>query len=381
MSRVSVLRCDNYNTERIEEILNKSFENIGGLDNFIKPGDKVLLKANLLMKKRPQDAVTTHPAIVEALIKIIHKKGGIVTIADSPGGPYNIGALKGVYKACGMEEVALKTGARLNYNTEFETVTFNEGKTAKKFNIIKPVLESDVIINLPKLKTHMMTFYSGAVKNLFGTVAGLYKAEFHALYPKREDFCSMLVDLCCLVKPSISVMDAVWGMEGQGPSSGIPKKIGAVIVSDNPFALDGVACYIAGITDKEAQTVKESKERGLWTGIGKTQIVGDSIDKLKISDLIKPPIGDMSFANAKWYIKPFYSQFCRLIVARPSFNKEKCIGCGDCVRCCPVGALKLNKTPKLDKSKCISCFCCQELCPKKAVVAKRNIIIEKLIKI
>ena len=263
MDTVSILKCDTYEYQLVKQAIEQSFDNLGGIEQFIRPSDKVLLKLNLLMRKHPDDAVTTHSVFAKALAETIMEAGGIVTIADSPGGLYNETVLRSVYRGCKIEEIANELGVRLNYDTGFETVSFPEGKTVKSFPIIRPILDADVVITVPKLKTHMMTFYSGAVKNMFGAVPGVYKAEYHFSLPNKEDFCSMLVDLCQLTRPSLAVMDAVWGMEGEGPSGGIKKKIGAVLASASPYALDLAATALVGITPEEAPTIAEALARGL----------------------------------------------------------------------------------------------------------------------
>jgi len=215
---ISLLRCEDYEYDKVKEAIDRTFDNLGGISKYIKPGMKVLLKINLLMKKKPQEATTTHPVFVEALTRAVQEAGGIVTIADSPGGLYTEKALKGVYSICGIEETAKRTGAILNYDTGFEEVSFPDGKITKSFMVIKPVIDADLIITVPKLKTHGMTLFTGAVKNLFGVIPGTYKAEYHFRMPDKKDFCSMLVDLCQCVKPSLAIMDAIVGMEGNGPS-------------------------------------------------------------------------------------------------------------------------------------------------------------------
>lgn len=371
---VSVLKCDKYDYELLVSTIEKSFENIGGIEKYIKPGDKVLLKINLLMKKHPDEAVTTHNVFVKALASVVMQAGGIVTIADSPGGLYNETILRSVYKGCEIDTVAKQLGAKLNYDTSFETVSYPEGKTVKSFPIIKPILDADVVITVPKLKTHMMTFYSGAVKNMFGAVPGVYKAEYHFSLPERDDFCSMLVDLCSLTKPSLAIMDAIDIMEGEGPSSGIKRHFGAVLASDNPYALDLAACALVGIEPSESPTVKESIKRELCPkDANELSLVGDDFESMKIDDLIKPHIGTTDFLDRKFIPKRISAALNRALSPIPNFKKDVCIGCGECMRRCPAKAIEIkNGFPVLTQKKCIHCFCCQELCPKKAIVSKRH---------
>lgn len=238
---VSILKCPDHDLKQVTDVIRRSFDNLGGTQKFIKPGDKVLLKLNLLMKKDPECAVTTHPVFAEALARTVMDAGGIVTIADSPGGIYSEKILRSIYKGCGICDMAERLGITLNYDTFYREVTYPQGHRERLFKIIKPVLDADVIITVPQLKTHMMTFYSGAVKNLFGCIPGLYKAEYHFAIPERDEFCAMLVDLCECVAPTLAFMDAIVGMEGQGPSGGIPRRFGAVLASQNPYALAGQA--------------------------------------------------------------------------------------------------------------------------------------------
>lgn len=379
MSIVSIVKCAEYDPTQVEEVLAASFEHIGGLNQYVKPGSKVLLKLNLLMRKNPADAVTTHPVFVAALAKLIQQAGGIITIADSPGGPYNEPLLKSVYKGCGILEVADRLGLTLNFDTSYSEVSFPSGKQVKSFSLIKPVLDADVIITVPKLKTHMMTFYSGAVKNLFGCIPGLYKAEYHFSMPQQSDFCNMLLDLCECVKPTLAVMDAIWGMEGQGPSGGIPRKFGAVLVSANPYALDVVATKMVGITPEEAPTVGLSLERGLCES--EPQTIGTPLSELQINDLLKPPLGTPDFLKRRWLPAPVSKALNSWLSPKPEFDYQTCVGCGECVRCCPAKALHLEQQrPVLELDKCIRCFCCQELCPKRAIQAKRNAFMKRVLR-
>ncbi len=376
MDTVSVLRCEDYNLPDVLRIVRQSFDNIGGVGKFIKPGDKVLLKLNLIMKKNPANAATTHPVFAEALSLAVMEAGAAVIIADSPGGPYNEAMLRSVYTGCGIADVAQRLGIALNYDTAYSRVDFPDGRQVKSFPIINPVLNADVVISVPKLKTHMMTFYSGAVKNMFGCIPGLYKAEYHFSMPERERFCAMLVDLCQCVRPTLSFMDAIVGMEGQGPTGGTPRKFGAVLASASPYALDLVAARMVGITPQEAPTIAESQMRSLCTELS---LAGDPLDGLLVSDLIKPPIGTPDFFDRRFIPKPVSAWLRRSLAPKPDFNYGICVGCGDCVRSCPTNALHLKyKRPVLASEKCISCFCCQELCPAKAIQARRNRLIGRM---
>lgn len=241
----------------VEESIHQSFVNMGGIDKFIDKEDKVLLKLNLLMKKKPEDATTTHPMFAKALAKILIDYGAEVIIADSPGGPFNINALKGVYKACGIEKIADEMGAKLNYNTNSMEIKNEKGLILKKITAIEVLREVDKVISVSKLKTHGMMMFTGAVKNMFGIVAGLEKAEYHVRMPENRDFSNALLDICLAAEPVLSFMDGIIGMEGDGPSAGIPKDVGVVIASTSPYHLDVVATTVIGLTPSKVPTIQK----------------------------------------------------------------------------------------------------------------------------
>lgn len=379
-NRVSVVKCDGYS--QAEEAVNKALELLGGIEKFIKKGDKVVIKPNLVSRKKPDEAVTTHPALLRAVIKAAESAGGIVTVAESPGGPYNAAALKAVYGGCGMNDAVDGTNAKLNFDTGFTEVDYPDGKTVKKIPVINPILEADVIISVPKLKTHAMTSYTGAVKNLFGVIPGTYKAEMHFRLNERKAFCSMLVDLCGCVKPSLSIMDGVWGMEGDGPTAGINRHVGLVMASANAHALDLAACRLIDYSPCEVDTVSEAIERGLTVkSAQELDIIGEDLDKLIIKDFIKPE----SHFNLLRVIRlpaALNGFVTNALASKPKIKYDECVGCGKCGECCPLKAIDMKTgKPKIDKTKCIKCFCCQELCPKGAVKIYRPLLNKFMVKI
>lgn len=377
--RVSVVRCSGYDRCR-EGILN-SLDLIGGIERFVHKGDRVLIKPNLVSKKRPDDPVTTNPDFLHAVIEIVEEAGGKVIIAESPGGPYNQGILKSIYNTCGVVKAAEGTGAVLNYDTSFTEKDYHKGHTIKRFPIINPILEADVIISLPKLKTHAMTSYTGAVKNLFGAIPGTHKAELHFRLDDRAAFCSMLVDLCELVKPTLSIMDAISGMEGDGPTSGTERFIGLVLASANPFALDMAACDIIDYKPEEVDTVRIAAERGHTPpSPDMLNICGVALDDVRIYDYVKP---ESHFNLLRLINLPsaLNSRVVSALSSRPGIDYKKCVSCGECARCCPPHAISMDTgLPVIDKQKCIKCFCCQELCPKSAVYIKRPALNRFMIK-
>lgn len=371
MKNVSLVKCDNYDENTVYEAVKKSIDLIGGIKKYVKEGDRVFLKVNLLGRYKISSAVTTNPSVVKAVVTLVNDAGGTAIIGDSPGGPFNERMLKSIYNVTGMSKAAEDTGAGLNYNTEEITVKIPDGKMIKSATFVKAVIDADVIIDMPKLKTHGLTTYTGAVKNLFGTIPGLVKAGYHLSMPNVYDFSDMLIDLNEYLKPSLTVMDAVVGMEGSGPSAGVPRKIGAVLASDDTYSLDSIAVKIIGLDVKDAPTIKAALQRGLGD-INDVDLKGDSLDEIQLKYNI-PIIKSINLNDrVPRFIRKYIDKFVK---PRPSFDGNICKACGICVSNCPPKALVLKAdVPHVDLDKCIRCFCCQELCPQKAVKIKKSLI-------
>jgi len=384
MSEISIVRCDDYNILQVKNSVKKAIDFQGGISNFVSPGERVLLKVNLLMKRKPERVTTTHPSIVQALAELVIEAGGIPIIGDSPGGHhyFNKTTLEAVYETCGMKEVAEKTGAELNYNTEIVDVVYEEGMVIKKVKTIAAIFQVDKIINIPKIKTHMMTVYSGAVKNLFGIIPGRYKAEYHLRFEDTEDFSNLLIDLCLFSKPVLTVMDAVIGMEGYGPTNGNPKKVGLIICGTNPFELDVVASNIIGLKPEQVPTIRMSTKRKLCSNdINNINIVGEKLEDVLVDDFKKPTV-QFSFNLYNIFMPKFISKRLNKFI-KPSlkFDYNICKKCGVCEKSCPAKAIKIEAgKPQVDYNKCIRCFCCHELCNYGAISIRRPLFLKLLLK-
>lgn len=379
MEIVSLARCKDYNYELVKKAVEKSFDNLGGVDRYILPGEKVLLKVNLLMKKSPEEATTTHPAFVKALAEVLIQYGAEVMIGDSPGGPFNTSVLRGVYKACGMEEIANQVGATLNYNTNSVEIKNEEGLILKRINAIEIMTKVDKVISVSKLKTHGMMMFTGAVKNMFGVVAGLEKAEYHVRMPNNIDFSNALVDICVASKPVLSFMDGIVGMEGEGPSAGEPREVGVVIASSSPYHLDVAATNIIGLEPTKVPTVQRCVERGICNGnFTDIELVGDDIQDFILSDYAVPDIRSIDLLEGK--LPKFMRDILNgLLQPKPVFIHNICVGCSDCAENCPPRVIEMiNNKPIVNLDECIRCFCCQELCPVKAVVIHRPLLMKLL---
>ena len=370
METVSIERCDSYNEEEVYNAVERLVDHLGGWKAFIKPGKKVAVKPNLLMVKKPEDAATTHPSVVKAVVSQIQKAGGIVTIAESPGGPYNLTMLKYVYKITGIEKVADETGAILNFDLRVESRERNDNKYIRQLEVIKPLADADIIINLPKLKTHTMMVYTGAVKNMFGSIAGTAKTDYHLRMPDYNKFADSIIDIYLSSKPTLNLMDGIIGMEGYGPSSGNPRHIGILLASADGFALDAIAVKAIQLPCNKVPILCKAKERGLL--VEDIRITGETIENVLVSDFNVPALNQTEQFNER----KLFSQAKRFLRPRPIIQRNLCVQCGNCARNCPpkVISIEKGKVPLIDYNNCIRCFCCHELCGYKAIIIHRSML-------
>lgn len=372
MTKISITTVPTYQQQLVNEAVKTHFERFH-IDRQITPDTKVLLKPNLLMKRSPEEFTTTHPSIIEAVIIWLEGIGvRHITIADSPGGPYTAGALRGIYQVCGLSEVCSRHHVILNLDTSSRQTPSKNGRIVSSFPLIGPICDADFIIDLCKLKTHAMTGLSGAVKNLFGAVPGLSKPNYHAQFPKITNFSSMLVDLCETVSPHFIIVDAIHSMEGNGPSGGTKRESGLIVASDNPYELDYFLCHLIGADPLKVLTVKESISRGLCRGnLDELNVIGE-YTKLKPFLLPKQAAADFSASLPKILRRPMKAFINSFVAAKPKILFEKCIGCGKCAESCPVKTIHIkDKKAVIKYHDCIRCFCCHEMCPVRAIEIRR----------
>lgn len=374
---VAVVRCKTYNVETVKPALEEAVNAVNGLD-FVKSGMKIIIKPNLVSFKKPDAAATTHPALLEALVEMLLARGADVTIGDSPGGPHSLLLLNRVYTATGMDRLE-KLGAKLNRNMNEKTVDFPEGKVLKNFTYTEYLDEADAIIDFCKLKSHGMLGMSAAVKNLFGTIPGLKKPEVHYKFQNDAEFADMLVDLNEYFKPRLAICDAVVGMEGNGPTAGTPRQIGAIIASKSTYYADVVGAELIGMNIDGLPTLQAAYERGFAPASSKNLRVYGDIRALTVDDFKAPPVRGLSFMR-KGNVLHFISKAA--LEHKPTLKKRLCAGCGECARMCPAKAIEMkNKKPHINREKCIRCFCCQEFCPRAAMVAHRPLAAKVLNKL
>ena len=374
---VAVVCCKTYDVEAVKPALEEAVNAVNGLD-FVMPGMKIIIKPNLVSFKKPDAAATTHPALLEALVEMLLARGADVTIGDSPGGPHSLPLLNRVYAATGMNRLE-KLGAKLNRNMNEKTVDFPEGKVLKNFTYTEYLDEADAIIDFCKLKSHGMLGMSAAVKNLFGTIPGLKKPEVHYKFQNDAEFAEMLVDLNEYFKPRLAICDAVVGMEGNGPTAGTPRQIGAIIASKSTYYADVVGAELIGMNIDGLPTLQAAYERGFAPASSKNLRVYGDIRALTVDDFKAPPVRGLSFMR-KGNVLHFISKAA--LEHKPTLKKHLCIGCGECARMCPAKAIEMkNKKPHINREKCIRCFCCQEFCPRAAMVAHRPLAAKVLNKL
>lgn len=340
------------------------------ISHLMMAGKTAVLKVNLLMKAAPERAITTHPVVVEAVANHLIDRGMNVIIADSPGGPFIAPVLDSIYRASGLAGVAERTGALLNHDLSSSETLLDGAEKLHRFEILNVVKQADLVINLPKCKTHGMMTYTGAVKNLFGVIPGLTKANHHFRLPSRLDFGDHLVDIAEFVQADFHLMDGIVGMEGDGPSGGQLIQSGFLAASLSAHHLDRAICQLIGIEEKLVPTLLAAIRRGLLNE--QTQVIGDT---LRVKPFVLPKSAPVTFLPS-WVPEGLHHRLAKAIRSKPDFLHKKCIGCAKCAEICPAQVITMNqdRRPECDYDNCISCFCCHEICPVKAIEIKQSFL-------
>ena len=363
MIPVSLVRCESYEPEVVYAAAEQAVGLAGGFD---PRGKTVLLKPNLLNASDPDRAVTTHPEVLRAAVRLCRERGAArILVGESPGWQ-------------GIEEVARKTGVRAVVEEEgaewadfSETVEVRvpEGRVVRRFGLARAAVEADLLVSLPKLKTHKLLFFTGAAKNLFGIVPGLGKSGYHLRFPERRDFGAMITDLVLAAKPAFALMDAVVGMEGPGPGNGTPRRLGLLLASRDCLALDWVASELIGYQPENIPYLADARDRGLLDP-DEVRVEGLDPARERVPDYKRIHVPhDNDFFRA--HLPAFAHRIARnLAVERPAFSDLKCVRCAGCVKICPAKALSFREgrqAPVIDYAACIRCYCCHEICPADAI--------------
>ncbi len=363
-STVSIQTCKDYQLDNIRAALAACLAPLGGMQAFVKPGMKVLLKPNLLTAAEPGKAVTTHPVVIRAVAEAVRAEGGIVWVGDSPAAEINEG--KSVWETEGLGESLSASGAKL---IKFKGAYLRQ-IGGYDYYISRPVLDADLVINLPKMKTHTLTRYTGAVKNLLGVLPGGRKREIHVRAPGVTEFSRALVDILALVKPQLNIMDGILGMEGNGPgTSGTPHAYNLLAASADAVALDSVMAHAMGFHPGELIHLAQAEARGL--GFHHP----DHISILGNPSILR--LGKLDLPKARWFLDMpswFTDPLQDRIKLQPRIEPAKCTACGTCEDSCPADVITVKDIATFNLSICIGCMCCVEVCPHGALTPKPNLL-------
>ena len=374
MEKIALLKCDSYEVNIIEKKLREGFELLGGdeyLKKLIPYNSKVLLKPNMLSIEEAGSPVVTHYAVFEAVIRIVKEYSNNISFGDSPG----FGDSKKAAERSGLLEVANRYGVIFEDFKESVHVKLEKSLLCKSWNVAKAPFDADVVISLPKLKTHGMAYFTGAVKNQFGCIPGSQKATWHTRMPDANNFCKMLLDLNSVIGTSFAILDGIVAMEGNGPKSGTPYKLNTLIMGDSLTAVDSVAVRLIGYDNPLDIPVLKEAEDSKWGVVlpSEIEILGEKIEDMKVNDFKLCRKGGNFY-----FINPQVTKFLRnMITPNPTLIKEKCVSCGRCEVVCPENPKVITMVkngdklqPKWNMKLCIRCFCCQELCPVGAIETK-----------
>jgi uncharacterized protein (DUF362 family)/Pyruvate/2-oxoacid:ferredoxin oxidoreductase delta subunit len=365
-ARVVIIRCDAYEAGPVLTAIQKGIDMLGGISVFAKPGERIVIKPNVLIGTDPDKGVTTHPAVFRAVGTLLKDAGVSVLYGDSP----SFGKSEPNLKRSGIKQVGDELGFSMADFNSGRSVSHKDALLVKKFVIANGVLDSDGLVSLPKFKTHGLVRFTGAVKNQFGCIPGLLKSQYHVKLPDPYDFATMLVDLNTLIKPRLYIMDGIAAMEGNGPRSGKLKRLNVLLLSGDPVALDATACRIAHLDPEIVPTCRPSEKAGLGTYHAENiELMGDAIESFvdKSFEVNRTPPVSSSGGRFRVFLKNRLTQ-------RPVIDKAKCTCCGTCIMMCSVKPKAVDwhkgdksKPPRHDYDRCIRCYCCQETCPEGAI--------------
>jgi len=368
-AKVSIVRAHDYDYAKIYAAVGKGIELIGGLTKIVPPGSKVFVKINHLSPPSPAEkGIVTHPVFVEAVLDLLKEVGADITVGD------DIQSTGDGFQVSGFRQMCQRAGVRLANLREAGFVeTACSGHFLEKVYLSKISLDADVIINLPKLKTHSLCVFTGGVKNMYGTIPSGHRTKFHGEYIRNEDFSQMLTDIFSAIRPQLTIMDGIIAMEGEGPAAGSLRRLGVILTSQDTVAVDAVATKIIGMNPMDIYTTRYSDERGLGVGnLENIEVVGEEIDGVTVPDF-KPPSSAVAMLSRR--VPRVLPKFIlRQLSIKPSVIERRCTGCAECEKICPVGAISVSsKTAKIDHGICIECMCCHEVCRFNAIVPKRSI--------
>jgi len=373
---VVTARCADYQFADVQAAVRQVLAPLGGMAAFVRPGERIALKPNLLLGAAPEQAITTHPAVVAAVAIEVREAGAYPLVVESPGsGIVHVQSMiERIYRKTGLREAAERYGFELSLDMGWQAVSLPEARLVRRLEVMDPILAVDGVISLAKFKTHTFMVFTGATKNLFGVIPGLNKVGFHGKFVDPLRFADMLLDVAGFVRPRLSIVDGILGMEGKGPgTAGTPRSLGFLLAGTDTVAMDVVCCRIAMIDAAAVPVLVAARERGLWSGrAADIDAVGVPVTELLVKDFALPASharerGDSPVGLVERLARPVLRG---LFTTRPRPKKGRCTVCGSCEQACPGKAITLDtqgRVAKVDDALCIRCYCCHEVCPSAAI--------------
>ncbi len=365
---VALVPCSSYEDAVVSRALNTALDLLGGWESLFPPEGPIYLKPNLAGPFPPERAVTTHPAVVKAVARLLKSAGREVILGDSPAGPARPGYLKFLYRRTGMEEVAQELGLRLDMNLDPVEVKIPHSRGLRVVTLNRSFAEAPLLLNLPKFKTHLFARLTGAVKNLYGAVSGVMKVAYHTRLRDPADFMGLLLDLVDYLNPRLQIMDAVVGMEGDGPTWGRPRQVGYILAAMNPLALDWVMGRMMGFAPAAVPLFQIAPPPPV-------EVRGVPLEEVRLEGFVLPSPNTLEdgLEGLSWLPRRVKEFLSKELLPRPGVNPQVCIGCALCAESCPQQAISLpDKKARVNLDLCSRCWCCNEVCPEGAVELSRS---------
>lgn len=367
---VTLVRCDSDEPQALAEVVRRAVALQGGMERLVRPGDRVLVKPNLLGAYEPEKRVTTDPEVVRAVCELVLEAGGRPFIGDSPA----LVSFKRAAEKSGIAQVARDLGIHAAALDEPRPAPMPQSALFKHVEVASQALDADAIINLPKLKTHCQMVLTLGVKNLFGTIVAQRKAEWHHMTGlNRDTFAALHLDILQALRPSLTLLDGVWAMEGHGPSNGRPRRLGLVAAATDTVALDVAVCRLLGVPLRHFPLYRVARSRGMGDP-NKVRYNGDQPAAFRVGRFEIPKLDSVGLLPSS-----LATLTERFLVSRPVLRGEDCAGCGECAAICPAGAVETTSGKvAFDYERCIRCYCCQEVCPRDAIGFKQGLLVRFL---
>jgi uncharacterized protein (DUF362 family)/Pyruvate/2-oxoacid:ferredoxin oxidoreductase delta subunit len=362
--QVSLVKCTSYDASQVESAVRRSIDLLGGIERFVKPGEKVLLKPNLLADTLPENGITTHPEVLRAVIRVLKPVTSDIMCGDSPSVWGERIDLERVYGTTGVKKVCAEEGVRLVYLTT--------PKLRRSYPLTDWLEKCDRLISIPKFKTHSITVLTAGIKNLFGLVVGMYKLKIHFDYPRPEDLSRALVDLYEICSPDLTILDGIVAMEGDGPGAGgTLRPMNLIAASPDALSMDMILAGVMGVSPSDIPTNKEAVRRGLGPqGSSIIEVLGEELRTFCVQDFLLPKTPSLDKAP-KWLVDIFRQSLKFKVMIRP----QRCKVCGLCLKGCPAEAMAMESGRiRINDKKCLRCLCCQEVCPHGAISIEKSLL-------